>query len=89
MTDPKMIPNSIQPREQNKPTELEKNKRLPRVHIENRRLYNMAVGQFKFQEWEQDHLRDCDVCQGVLWVLLNQPIGTTTGNDEKPAHDAA
>jgi hypothetical protein len=46
-----------------------------KVHIENRRLFNMAVGRLKLEEWEQSHLHGCEVCQGVLYVLVHQPFG--------------
>jgi hypothetical protein len=88
MIDPEMSANSTQPQE-SKAIGVERNTRLPRAHVANRRLFNMASGQVRFQEWEEDHLRECDVCQGVLWVLLNQPITVTAGKYEKPAHDAA
>ena len=43
-------------------------------HIENRRLLDVASGRVKLQEVEQKHLHVCEVCQGVLYVFLNQHL---------------
>jgi len=40
------------------------------THIENERLFGLASGQNRFEEWESDHLHACEVCQGVLYFLL-------------------
>ena len=58
-------------------------------HIENRRLLNLVSGQLKFHEWEQDHLHLCEVCQGVLYVLVNKQIVVTTGKGGKLTGEAA
>ena len=58
-------------------------------HIENLRLLNLVSGQLKFHEWEQDHLHVCEVCQGVLYVLVTRQAGGTTGKDGKPTGEAA
>jgi hypothetical protein len=50
------------------------------MHIENRRLFNMVCGRLILEEWEQNHLHECEVCQGVLHVLVNQPISTPAEN---------
>jgi hypothetical protein len=42
-------------------------------HIENRRLLESASGRILLQDSEHEHLHTCTVCQGVLYVLLNQP----------------
>jgi hypothetical protein len=42
-------------------------------HIENRRLIELAEGRILLRDSERDHLHTCTVCQGVLYVLLNQP----------------
>jgi len=42
-------------------------------HIENRRLMGLALGRVRLGEKERQHFQDCKVCQGVLYVLLNQP----------------
>jgi hypothetical protein len=42
-------------------------------HIENRRLFELASGTILLQNSEHEHLHTCTVCQGVLYVLLNQP----------------
>jgi hypothetical protein len=44
------------------------------VHVENRRLFDMATGKLKLAEWEENHLHECGVCQGVLSVFIHQPI---------------
>ena len=53
------------------------------VHIENRRLCDLAFGLLKLEEWEQGHLQGCKVCQGVLYVFVHPPI-IAPGNPEKP-----
>jgi hypothetical protein len=58
-------------------------------HIENLRLLKLVSGRLKFHEWEQDHLHACEVCQGVLYVLVNKQIGATTGMDGRPPGEAA
>jgi hypothetical protein len=40
------------------------------VHVENRRLVEMAAGTLKLSAWEKDHLHDCGVCQAVLSIFL-------------------
>ena len=52
------------------------------THIENRRLLGLTGGRIKAEEWEQDHLHGCRVCQGVLYAYLGQP--TTTSSDTPP-----
>jgi len=42
-------------------------------HIENRRLFEIATGRVRLEEAEPEHLHACEVCQGVLYVFLNQP----------------
>ena len=58
------------------------------VHIDNRRLFNVAAGTVNLEAWERDHLHVCNVCQGVLYVFIRQPIVTSSENHEKPG-DAA
>jgi len=58
------------------------------THVENRRLFDLASGRIKFEEWEEQHIHDCKLCQGVLYVLLNQPTSGLTETAPKPA-DAA
>ena len=60
----------------------------PEAHIENRHLFDLALGRLKLEEWEQNHLHRCNVCQGVLYVFVHQPASTVPGRAEKPA-DAA
>jgi hypothetical protein len=43
------------------------------THIENRRLFEMAAGRLKLETREHDHLHQCEVCQAVLYVFVNQP----------------
>jgi len=42
------------------------------LHIENTRLFKIAAGHIKPQEWERLHLQRCEVCKGVLHVFINQ-----------------
>jgi len=62
------------------------------THIENRRLFESASGRLKLVKWEQDHLHECKVCQGVFHVFLDQLLSPGSGNSgstpDKPA-DAA
>ena len=58
------------------------------VHVENRRLFNLAVGRLTLEPWEQRHLNGCAVCQGVLNVLVRQTIAIPTKNAPKSS-DAA
>ena len=58
------------------------------AHIENRRLFDLALGRLKLEQWEQDHLHGCKVCQGVLYVFIHQPLGAVPEKLEKPG-DAA
>jgi len=43
-------------------------------HIENRRLFEAAAGSYQLDEWERRHLHECEVCQSVFHVFLNQPM---------------
>jgi hypothetical protein len=52
------------------------------THVENRRLFNVAAGQIKLDQWEQKHLHGCKVCKGVLYVFVNQPISLRDGRPE-------
>jgi hypothetical protein len=58
------------------------------AHVENRRLFNVAAGRVRLEPWEQVHLHGCKVCQGVLYVLLKQPINWMNESPRNPA-DAA
>jgi hypothetical protein len=53
------------------------------LHIENGRLFNLALGRLKLEEWEQQHLHGCKVCQGVLYVFVQQPKSPATENPPK------
>ncbi|HYR84811.1 MAG TPA: hypothetical protein VE422_12095 [Terriglobia bacterium] len=44
------------------------------IHIENRRLFQAAGGTIRLEDWEREHLHTCEVCQGVFYVFINQPI---------------
>jgi hypothetical protein len=48
----------------------------------------LVSGRLKFNEWEQDHLHACEVCQGVLYVLVNKQVGAT-GKNGRPSGEAA
>ena len=56
----------------------------PTAHIENRRLFDSASGRLKLEKWEQDHLHECEVCQGVLYVFVTQPSGAAPRTPVKP-----
>ena len=58
------------------------------THIENHRLFNAASGRLKLEEWEQAHLHECEVCKGVLCVLVNQPLSPSSNIPPK-ADEAA
>ena len=58
------------------------------VHVENRRLFDMARGKLKLEEWEEEHLHQCEVCQGVLYVFVSQVPAASAG-DMKQSPDAA
>lgn len=45
------------------------------LHVENRRLFDLASGRLKQDEREEHHLHTCKVCQSVLDVFINQSIG--------------
>ena len=61
----------------------------PTAHIENRRLFDSASGRLKLEKWEQGHLHECEVCQGVLYdVFVHQPVGSAPSNPDKPADRA-
>jgi len=49
----------------------------------------LAGGRIKAEEWEQDHLHGCRVCQSVLYVYLNQPTTTSSDNAPESEGDAA
>jgi hypothetical protein len=66
----------------------EQNEKRVAPHIENRRLFDLAAGRSRLQEWEEGHLHECRVCQSVLYVFVNQPISALTENQPKPS-DAA
>ena len=41
------------------------------LHVENRRLFDLAVGRLRLEKWEKDHVHTCQVCQGVLYLFVN------------------
>jgi len=49
-------------------------KNIAVTHIENRRLLEAATGTVKLEDWERQHLHQCEVCQGVFCVFLRQPV---------------
>ena len=51
-------------------------------HIENRRLWGLAGGRIRVERWEQDHLHECRVCQGIL-VYLNQTTQPSESEDDE------
>ena len=58
------------------------------VHIENRRLFDVAFGRLKLEQGEQYHLHVCKVCQGVVYVFSLQYPGAVRENPAEPG-DAA
>ncbi len=60
-----------------------------KAHIENRSLVNLASGRLILRELELDHLQVCEICQGVLYILLEQLAEATSEPNRKPADDAA
>ena len=50
-------------------------------HIENRRLFDAAAGTAQLDERERHHLHECEVCQSVFHVFINQPLIKTKTND--------
>jgi hypothetical protein len=59
------------------------------MHIANHRLFDVAAGRCKLEPAEKEHLHQCNVCPGVLYVfLINQPISDGPEKTKKP-EDAA
>jgi len=56
-------------------------------HVENRRLLQAAAGEILFSAWERQHLHECETCQAVFKVLLDQPFEAVSpsGHDEPAA----
>jgi len=56
-------------------------------HVENRRLLLAAAGEVLLSSWERQHLHECETCQAVFNVLLNQPfeMPPEPGQDEPAA----
>ena len=42
------------------------------LHIDNRRLFDVAAGQIKPLTAETQHLHECSMCQAVLNIFLQQ-----------------
>ena len=42
------------------------------LHIDNRRLFDVASGQVKLLTAETQHLHECSMCQAVLNIFLQQ-----------------
>jgi hypothetical protein len=42
-------------------------------HIENRRLFDAAAGNAQLDDRERNHLHQCELCQSVFYVFINQP----------------
>ena len=58
------------------------------LHIENRRLFDLAAGRFKPEEWEKNHLHECRLCQSIVTVFVNQLTRAPADGPSNPA-DAA
>jgi hypothetical protein len=70
------------------PKKSENDPPLLESHVENRRLFDLAFGRVKLEDWEQNHLHSCKVCQGVLYVFVHQPLGASPDDNGKQG-DAA
>jgi hypothetical protein len=44
-------------------------------HVENRRLLGAAAGTLALSPWERQHVHQCETCQGVFKVFVNQLLG--------------
>ena len=51
------------------------------THIENRRLFEAASGDARLDGHERQHLHECEICQSVFYVFINQPLSTKKEND--------
>ena len=58
------------------------------AHVENRRLLDMAEGRLRLDDWEHQHVGECNMCQSVLHVFVNHPAISSSENSELSA-DAA
>ena len=56
-------------------------------HIGNSRLKEVASGRARFEEFEEEHLHTCEVCQSVLYVLLGESRERNPSDPAEP--DAA
>ncbi|HLH32128.1 MAG TPA: hypothetical protein VKY31_13070 [Terriglobia bacterium] len=56
-------------------------------HIGNSRLKEVASGRARFQEFEEQHLHACEVCQSVLYAFLNEARDLSQAGPAEP--DAA
>ena len=45
-------------------------------HIHNRHLFNFAAGATLLTESEREHLRECELCQEMVCVLIRQPLSS-------------
>jgi hypothetical protein len=54
------------------------------MHVENRRLFQLASGAIRLEEWEHSHLLDCKVCMGVLYVVVNQTVNLAGDTPKSP-----
>jgi hypothetical protein len=45
------------------------------THVDNKRLFDAAAGTLVLEAGERKHLHDCEVCQGVFYVFVNQQVG--------------
>ena len=54
------------------------------IHVQNRHLFEAAAGRLKLKEWEQQHVHACEVCQGVFYVFISQPLNPPKNPQEPP-----
>ena len=50
-------------------------------HVENRGLFAAAAGDLALLPWERAHIHQCETCQGVFKVFLNQSVDVLPPRD--------
>jgi hypothetical protein len=58
-------------------------------HIENRRLVDVAAGSVGLDVWERQHIHECQICQGVLLILVRPIIEETDSGSDSTKASAA
>ena len=47
-------------------------------HIENQRLLDFTEGIIELEEWERQHLHECEFCQEIVCERLRQLAASRT-----------